>query len=249
MTNDYFSKQAPLYAKYRPHYPAALFEFLASLVSDHQLAWDCATGSGQAAISLTPYFERIFATDPSQAQIQHAFRHERIDYVICSAEQTPFAAQTVDLITVAQALHWFHIDQFFLEAKRVLKLGGVISVWGYGTPQISSAIDAILKEYLFDILGMCRQKETKWHDEKYQTIPFPFAKIDSPNFKIIEHWNLHDLIGHLQTWSPAQIFIDQYGYDPIIKIKPSLQKYWTSFSHPKQVVWDLYLRVGRQIEQ
>jgi len=134
---DYFSKQASEYTRYRPHYPAAIFAYLATLTVDHQLAWDCATGSGQAALGLANHFEKIIATDASDKQIANATAHDRITYMVAAAEKTEIASRSVDLIVVAQALHWFHLEKFYAEVRRVSKSGGVLAVWSYSLLRIT----------------------------------------------------------------------------------------------------------------
>src|SRR5439155_3607676 len=126
---DYFSAHASAYAKHRPQYPPALFEYLASVAKGHEWAWDCGTGNGQAALGLTPYFEHVLATDPSEEQIRNAFRHPKIVYRLARAEEPGVEPGTIDLITAAQALHWFDYAKFFEEAKKALKPDGVIAVW------------------------------------------------------------------------------------------------------------------------
>ncbi len=134
---DHFSQQAGDYAKYRPDYPEALFEFLAKTARGHELAWDVGTGNGQAALGLTKYFDRVLATDPSEKQIQNAVRHAQISYSVASSVQTNVPSRNVDLITVAQALHWFDFNAFYREARRVLKPDGLIAVWCYGLNEIT----------------------------------------------------------------------------------------------------------------
>ena len=69
---DHFSGHADRYEAFRPTYPDALFLYLSSLCTRRDLGWDCATGNGQAAVALAPYFSAIIATDASQKQIDHA---------------------------------------------------------------------------------------------------------------------------------------------------------------------------------
>jgi len=130
--SDHFSSQASEYAKYRPRYPEALFEYLAATTPAHELAWDCGTGNGQVALSLTAYFQQIYGTDASEKQIAQAFGHDRIRYSVTTADRTETPDSAIDLITVGQALHWFNLEQFYQEVQRVLKPNGVIAVWCYG---------------------------------------------------------------------------------------------------------------------
>jgi ubiquinone/menaquinone biosynthesis C-methylase UbiE len=131
MAKDLFSKQAALYAKYRPFYPAALIDYILSFVERKQTAWDCATGNGQAALLYADQFKKIFATGISEKQIAQATAHPKISYSISEAERTTFADNSFDLITVSQAYHWFQFDAFFTEATRVGKNGCIVAAWGY----------------------------------------------------------------------------------------------------------------------
>ena len=124
---DHFSKQAADYATFRPRYPQKLFEYLGSIAPSRRLAWDCGTGNGQAAVGLASTFHRVIATDASEKQIANAQQHERIDYRVASAEDSGIQSEMIDLIMVAQALHWFDLDRFYDEARRVLKRDGVLA--------------------------------------------------------------------------------------------------------------------------
>src|SRR5450631_1709703 len=135
MAKDLFSNQAGDYARYRPSYPAALIEYIARFVSEKKLAWDCATGNGQAAVLLSDYFEKVIATDLSEKQLLQAAPKENIVYSAGKAEQTSFADNSFDLITIAQAYHWFQFSDFEKEATRVAKPGAVIAAWGYNLPK------------------------------------------------------------------------------------------------------------------
>src|ERR1051325_10295174 len=117
---DNFSKQSDIYAIYRPHYPTGLYSYLASLTKSHKLAWDCGTGNGQAAIGLTDFYDRIIATDASEQQIKNAVVHQKISYHVSTAENNVIETNSIDLLTVANALHWFDFDVFYREVKRVL---------------------------------------------------------------------------------------------------------------------------------
>src|ERR1043165_5287441 len=123
---DHFSTQSQDYARYRPDYPPSLFQWLASLTSAHALAWDVGTGSGQAALALADHYRRVVATDAAEAQLRHAVAHERVTYKGMPAENTDLGNASVDLVTVAQALHWFDFDRFYREVQRVLRPGGLI---------------------------------------------------------------------------------------------------------------------------
>lgn len=242
---DHFSGLADAYAKYRPHYPAALFQYLTSLTQTPHTAWDCATGNGQAALGLAPYFQHIIATDASAQQIAQAAPHERVHYHVAPAEHTDIPAQTLDLITVAQALHWFHFEEFFPEVKRVLKPGGVIAAWCYNLLRCEPGIDQPLDEFYFNTIGPFWPPERKLLEDNYRTIPFPFTEISAPDFFMTAEWSLDDFIGYLYTWSATQRYLAQKKTDPLPDLQQRLRPVWGEPQQKKIMQWPLYLRVGR----
>jgi ubiquinone/menaquinone biosynthesis C-methylase UbiE len=244
---DHFSKQATIYVQYRPTYPKELFDYLASLTKNHSLAWDCGTGNGQSALQLVEYFEKVYATDPSEQQIKNAIQDPKITYKVESAEQTDLEDQSVDLITVAQAVHWFDFDQFYAEVKRVLKMDGVIAVWAYGVPSISPEIDPIIRNFHDHVVGEFWQKENKLIDNEYETVPFPFQISSTPSFQIQKQWTMNELLGHFRTWSATQKFIDKFERDPIEELRIELAKLWGKESEVKDINWKLILKVGKVV--
>ena len=149
----HFSGHAVEYAKFRPHYPDELFEYLALISPRHELAWDCATGNGPAAVGLARHFDSVIATDASAQQIASAELNDRISYRVAPAEASGIDSASVDLILVAQALHWFDIDRFFTEAKRVLKENGALAISSYNVLEIAPEIDAIIWEFYRETTG------------------------------------------------------------------------------------------------
>jgi len=241
---DHFSKQASAYARHRPHYPPELFAYLASITPAHHLAWDCGTGNGQAALGLAPYFDRVLATDPSEEQLRNAFQNDKIIYRQAPAEDPGIEAHLVDLITVAQALHWFDIDRFFEQVKLVLVPGGVIAVWCYALCRIGPELDLIIDRFYFETVGPYWPQERKLVDDAYATILFPFAELQSPTFSIALHWTLDDLLGYLRTWSPTRRFIERNGFDPVALIEDELASAWGNPKRERTVVWPIHMRVG-----
>jgi SAM-dependent methyltransferase len=242
---DHFSKQSSEYANYRPTYPKELFFFLSSLVSDKEIAWDCATGSGQAALELANFFETVIASDASAKQIESAQSKPNIQYHLFPAEKTTLADNSVHLVTVAQAIHWFDFEKFYLEVKRVLKPGGIIAVWGYGLHNINPEIDFIVKNFYSQIVGSFWPKERIYIEQEYNTIPFPFILIPTPTFSMSLEWNLKDLLGYLRTWSSVQRYIDERKENPILLIEEELKPIWGNEEDKKKVSWPLYLKVGK----
>lgn len=242
---DHFSTQAADYAKYRPTYPDKLFDYLASLVPDKHKAWDCATGNGQAALALANHFDFVIATDASEKQIKNAIQHEKIKYVVTEAEQTDIESHSCDLITVAQAVHWFDFDKFFKECKRVLKPQGIVAVWCYNLLAVEFEIDCILADFYYNTVGPYWPPERKWIEDNYKSLPFPFEEIQAQNFEMKANWNLYDLIGYLNTWSATQKFITQNGINPVKKIEDKLSQAWGAQENKKLIKWPINLRIGR----
>ena len=241
---DNFSRQADVYARYRPPYPAALYEWIASIAPGHEAVWDCGTGSGQAASGLTAYFDQVIATDPSAQQIANAPLHPQIEYRVARAEESGLADQSVDAITIALALHWFDLDQFYAEVKRVLKPDGVIVAWTYYLPQIAPEIDRVIERYDAVILREYWSSRIQLLRDRYRTVPFPFHELTAPEFAIERHWTLADLIGYLRSWSGTQAYRDAHGADPIELIQAGLTVAWGDVEQ-REVRWPLFMRVGR----
>ncbi len=243
--NDNFSKQASIYAQYRPSYPHELYDYLSELTPTHELAWDCGTGNGQSAIHLADFYDSVYASDPSEAQITNAFAHDRVTYKVEKAEESTLKDQSVDLVAIAQAIHWFDFDKFYAEVKRVLKKGGIIATWAYGIPSINKELDVLIKHFHQKTVGPYWPIETRSIDQEYTTIPFPFREIEPPEFYIRKRFKMEDLLGHLLSWSATQRFIEQVGHNPIDQLRLEVEKIWGNPQLVKDAVWKIYLRVGK----
>ena len=243
---DNFSKQAELYAKYRPEYPQDLFDYILSNVKERQTAWDCATGNGQTAKELAKYFTDIYATDISQKQIDNAHIAPNIHYTIQPAEQTDFADDTFDLITVSQALHWFQFDKFFAEVKRVIKPGGYLAAWMYAGIRITPDINNLIKKHHSDTLAEFWDKERKLVDDNYAGIIFPFEEMKTPLFRIEYKWTLAELEGYLHTWSALQKFIKEKNYNPVDDLIKEISAFWTE--EKMTIFFPVYLRMAKIVK-
>lgn len=242
---DHFSGHADDYTRYRPTYPAELFAWLAQQVPAHVLAWDCATGNGQAALGLAAHFEAVIATDASANQITSATAHPCVRYAVAPAEGSGIAAHSVDLITVGQALHWFDFPRFYAEAARVLKPKGVLAAWSYGLMQVSPAVDAAVWRLYEPIVGPCWPPERRYVEEQYRTLPFPLEEIAAPAFAMAAEWTLAQLTGYLGTWSAVQRYRQERGADPLALIADELAAAWGAAETLRHVRWPLFMRVGR----
>jgi len=246
---DHFSAQANEYARYRPTYPAALFEWLAEIVPGRETAWDCATGNGQAAVALSAYFDDVVATDASKQQIANAHSRERVAYRVARSEESTLAANSCDLITVAQALHWFDHERFFAQCRRVAKPGAILACWCYNLLTISEKIDAIVNRLYFAVVGPYWPPERKLLEEHYQSISFPFEEVEAPSFQMTATWRLTELLGYLNTWSATQRFLHKNGTHPLEQIAPELRDAWGDEGMKRRVQWPLYLRAGRVLQE
>lgn len=244
---DNFSKQSDIYAKYRPHYPAGLFSYLSSLTKQHEVAWDCGTGNGQAAIGLAAFYDKVIATDASEQQIKNALPNENVTYLIEKADHTSIRSDSVDLLTIANALHWFKFDEFYREVSRVLKNDGVIAAWMYGLPIIEPEIDKIIRHFQDYILGTHWPPELRFVAKKYATIPFPFQQISSPEFYCEKTMNLNGVIGYLNTWSATQRFMNENKFNPTADLQKELAMVWNPPGSEKTIRWKLTLKVGRAV--
>ena len=242
---DHFSGHADAYARYRPDYPAELFSYLASLTPRRQVALDCATGSGQAAVGLADHFSRVVASDGSVSQLQSAQAHPNVTYVANLAEQPALRDGSVDLVVAAQAAHWFDHERFFPEVKRVLREGGAVALWTYGLAYVEPQIDAVVRHFYSDVLGSYWPPERRWVESAYRDLPFPLREVAAPAFHLNLQWDLDNFIGYLGTWSAVQRYRRATGEDPLPALRAEIAPYWPTPVETRSVTWPLHLRVGR----
>ena len=240
---DHFSGHAADYAANRPTYPEAMFEHLAKLVPERHRAWDCATGNGQAAVALARWFDEVAATDASISQLENAQPDPRVTYRPAAAENSELESDSVDLITVAQALHWFDFDRFYAEVKRVGKEGGVLAVWTYELAQVSPEVDELIKEFYKRAIGKYWPQERGHIESGYADILFPFEPIEVPTFHMSVHWTAEDMLAYLKTWSAVRRFLAAEGRDPVDDFEKPLRSAWGRGA--QEVIWPLITKVGR----
>ncbi|MGH8224981.1 MAG: class I SAM-dependent methyltransferase [Gammaproteobacteria bacterium] len=244
---DHFSGHAAAYAEARPGYPPELFAWLADEAPKRECAWDCATGNGQAARALAEHFARVIATDASAEQVANAHPHPRIAYRVAPAESPDLEPQSVDLVTVAQAVHWFDRPRFYAAARKALVPDGLIALWSYDLLTIVPAIDAVISNfYDGSLIGPYWPPERRLVDERYATLDFPFEEIAAPDFHMRQSWTLAQVLAYLGTWSGAQRYRRAEGRDPVATIVPELQRLWGD-TPQREVSWPLYLRAGRVV--
>ena len=241
---DRFSIQSKTYKDFRPSYPEALYKYIYSFCDAMHSCWDCGTGNGQVAAVLSKSFDQVFATDISQQQIKNAILKPNIQYSVQRAEQTTFPEQYFDLITVAQAAHWFDLPSFNMEVNRVLRPNGIIAIWGYGLLKINPEIDALVNHFYQHIIGTYWDKERGHIDNNYSTILFNFNEVDiKENFKIEAKWTIDQLKGYFNSWSSVQNYKDKNkGDNPVEQLIMDLAPIWNTTR--QQITFPIFIRMG-----
>lgn len=241
---DLFSGHAHQYATFRPVYPVELYQFIFRNLKNFDSVWDCGTGNGQAAKYLSAHFKKVYATDISREQLTNAFQASNIYYSVTPAEKTSFSDHQFDLITVAQALHWFDRHSFYKEVRRVAKPGALLAVWGYSVLTISPQADAIIMDFYRNIIGPYWDEARKLVDEEYKTIDFPFEEIKAPKFNIYVRWTIDELRGYLTTWSSTQKYIRENGINPVEALCERIKPFW-ELTTEKTIKFPVFMRLGK----
>lgn len=242
---DYFSAAAAEYATFRPRYPAELFDLVASIPERRGTVWDCATGNGQAAVPLADRFDRVIATDASAEQIAHATRHPRVEYGVALADASGIDAASVDLVTVAQALHWLPFEPFFAEVRRVLAPGGALAIWCYTRPELADDLDGMLLDFYSGTCGPYWSPERALVDGGYASVAMPIDELSAPPMSIEARLTLAEFGGYLRTWSAARKLASAIGRDPVIEVEEAMRPNWSEAGDRRLVRWPLIVRAGR----
>ena len=240
---DHFSGQSAAYQRYRPDYPPALFGWLAGQAPGRRLAIDVGTGNGQAAVALAAHFDAVIGAEPSAAQLAQARAHPRVTYRREPAESLSAASASADLVTVAQAAHWFDWPRFTAEAARALRPGGVLAIWSYGNCEVTPAIDGLLADFFRDVVGPYWPRERRHVEEDYRALALPFPQIDAPDFAMQTCWEVAAMFGYLDTWSAVRRCRARTGRDPLALVAGPLRDAWGA--GPRQMTWPLTLKAGR----
>lgn len=243
---DLFSDSSALYHQARPTYPHQVIEEILNHVTSRQFAWDCGAGSGQFTQLVAPYFEQVVATDLSSQQLHQAPYFDNVSYQVQQAEQTSFADQSFDLITVAQAIHWFNFDAFYGEVQRTLKKDGVLAVVGYGLVQTGDTeLNGLIDHLYRDVLGEYWDIERKHIDHSYQCIPFPFEEQASPELLMQLSWSAAQFVGYLNTWTGLKHHRTQNAADDYVDPLTAIIDYLENKNAYIDIHFPVFLRIGK----
>lgn len=245
MSENRFVHVAKDYASFRPGYPRGLFDALTALAPVRDAAWDCATGSGQAARELSARFERVFATDVSAELLAEAAQDARIEYRLADARASGLADRSVALVTIANALHWFHGSEFEREVRRVLVPGGVVAAWCYGVARVSPEVDALARHVHDVLVDPFWIEPNRIVEHGYRDVSFGFDRVPMSRFEAEADWDLSRYLAYLGTWSAVVKYRRHHGRDPIELVRTDFERAWGEPARARRVRWDLPLLVGR----
>lgn len=241
---DHFSATAGAYRAFRPTYPDRLFGRISAACSRRELAWECGAGSGQATGGLVAHFRRVVATDASLAQLS-GLRVPGASPVACLAEAAPLADGCVDLVAVAQALHWFRLDAFYAEVERVARPGAVVAAWTYSFPTVGPDVDPVLLRFASEEVGPWWPEERRHVDDGYRTLPFPFEARAVEEFETVRSLTSAEVLGWIGTWSAVRRAREALGRDPLEGLREAWREAWPTDGSRRTVRWPVRLLLGR----
>ncbi len=242
--HDHFSKVAATYAAFRPAYPPELGTVLADAVSTQECALDCGCGTGQLATLLANHFASVIATDASDQQILHAQPHPRVRYRTAAAEASGLDGASVDLVTAAQAAHWFNLDAFYAEVRRVLNPGGAVALITYGTIEIDGPVGEAIDRFYVDVLGPFWPPERRYVETHYRDLPFPFPERPVPALSMHATWPVDAVIEYVATWSATNRAAAALGPGPFQRFTDDVRSGWPGARRALAIRWPLTVRIG-----
>ena len=242
---DHYSGHADAYARHRPRYPDDFFAWLATVIAGRGLAWDAGTGNGQVAIALAEHMDRVVATDASSDQLARAMTHERVVYRNEPSDRVSLPSASVDLITAGAAAHWFDLEGFYREVRRVGKPGAIIALFSYGPRDIADAVGPLVHHFQENVLEGFWPVRIQYVHDRYATLPFPFDEIEVPAFVMTAEWNLGELVAFLDTWSASQRFFQERGMRAVDEITDELALAWGDPDRRREFQYPLFVRAGR----
>jgi SAM-dependent methyltransferase len=242
---DHFSTRSADYAAHRPSYPRALVDALADLSPATDIALDVGCGTGQLSVLLAERFTRVIATDASAQQVGQGTPHPRVEYRTALAERSRLPGGSIDLVTAAQAAHWFDLAAFYAEARRVLRPRGVIALITYGIMETEAALDPVIRHFYWDVIGPYWPPERRHVEEGYRSFPLPFEELAMPALAIELRWRRDDLLGFVDTWSAVRGAEKVLGRAPLEDFRRAVYAVWPDSGTLRNVRFPLSLRVGR----
>jgi SAM-dependent methyltransferase len=245
---DYFSSASESYKRFRPVYPEDLYQYLAPIAPAKQVAWDIGCGNGQAAIELAKHFRQVIGTDASTEQIAQTQPAKNLAFFVSPAETINAADNSIDLITVAQAIHWFEHARFFKEVDRTLKPGGVFAAWGYQLLYTDTPLDDMIRSFHSEIIGPYWPPERALLDNGYTKVPFPYPRLRNPPFFMRTRWQFSELIGYLNTWSAVKQYELKQQRNPVELHIEEIKTAWGDTKKQLSIYWPLILYAGRKPE-
>lgn len=244
-SKNWFLAGSKNYAQYRPTYPVELAAVLAELTPDRQNALDVGCGNGQLTCLLAAHFSSVLGTDPSVEQIRHAISHERVQYACAPAEQLPSENKTFGLITAAQAAHWFKLDAFYREVRRVAAPGALLALISYGVLQLEEALQSRFLQFYIHEIGPFWPPERRLVDSGYRDIDFPFSEVAIPALTIRYEWPLESLLGYISTWSAVTRAREAGREDIFAQFCTDMAGLWGAETQLRPVSWPVTVRAGR----
>ena len=242
---DHFSSTATGYAAHRPVYPRAVAEALAERSPGRGLAWDAGCGSGQLSVVLGEVFGEVAATDASAAQIAAATPHPHVRYTLAPAERSGLPGGSVDCAVAAQAAHWFDLDAYYREVRRVGRPGALVALVTYAVMQVDPAVEDVIAHFYWKTLEGHWPAERRLVEEGYRSLPFPFDPVEAPPLALEHRWSAEQLLGYVGTWSAVQSLRKAGRGSELERFGQEVRKAWGDPATPRIIRWPLSLRLGR----
>lgn len=242
---DHYSEGAANYRRSRPSYPAALIDWLAAFAGGRTLAWDAGCGSGQLSVPLARAFERVVASDASPEQVRVGRVHPRVHYRVARSDESGLPDAVVDLSVAAQAAHWFDLDAYFSEVRRVARPGSGVALVTYGRPRLTADLDGLLEHLHTVELAPFWPEERRHVEQQYRSLPFPFDEVPVPELEMTHRWDLARFRGYVESWSAVRAWRAREGDDGLVRFSEALAEGWREPDEPREVRWPISVRAGR----
>jgi len=238
-----FTDRVEDYVKYRPSYPAALFQFLKDeLKIDHKTnIADIGSGTGISAKLLLESGAKVFAVEPNENMRMVAEKDlcKYPDFVSVegSAEQTHLPDESIDIIVCAQAFHWFANEQTQAEFKRILKKdSSVVLIWNDRdeTDAFQAAYEKIIQQYNTDYNRVAHKNIT---DERIQQ--FFGTALKKYVYTYEQLFNFVGLIGRITSSS----YMPQKDSQNFQEMQTEVRNIFEKYAQNNQIVFRYTTRV------